>query len=233
MKQNSPLILKMSLPSNARGCVFRMMPACTKGSHPVDKMRARHSQKEIISSSLQEEKVHFVLCWWKRNRMVWEKQLFVETLPILFCTKAAQINSPRGDRIRAVASVLTTLAPQVRAARTLALLHAACSLATRWHLWARTASVLSWLRGKAGIGTCLTELSQCGILLSISQVPRPVMKGSDQICSCPPSAAHANIKLILLVERVSLYFTSVPFELFLFLAPVREPGLPRVFAASV
>lgn len=41
MKQNSPLVFEMSLPSNARGCLLKIMSAWTKVSCSVDKMEAK------------------------------------------------------------------------------------------------------------------------------------------------------------------------------------------------
>lgn len=170
-------------------------------------MKARHSQKEIISTSLQEEKVHFVPWWWKRNCMGW-KNSSLWRLPIF--------NSLRGDRVPPVVSVLTPLAPKVRGASTLSLLHAACSVATRWHLWARTSSALVGRqkvfccepRGRlelwpASWGLVNTAFSKylLGSLASNEGNKRDTV-------SCPPSAGHSNISLILLVEHVSLYFTS-------------------------
>lgn len=95
MKQNSPLVFKMSLPSSARGCLLKIMSAWTKVSRSVDKMEARHWQKEIISSRLQEGKVHFLPFYLfhvlvKKKLYGVKKCLFMVTQPLLLCTKVMQ-----------------------------------------------------------------------------------------------------------------------------------------------
>lgn len=144
------------------------MFAWTKVSCSVDKMEARHGQKEIISSRLREGKVHFYLAG-EKETMGWKNPLYGDLAHL-----ALHQGNVRLTAQEKTGSLQWSLSRHPIGEKSQQVVPAVCCL---WHSnqvasmskvlkcpWEQAESVLLWVKRKAGTVAHLTGLSQRWIL---------------------------------------------------------------------